>query len=279
MEVRMLTLTLLSLVVATAEPKWHTDYDKAAALAKQVKKDLVIHFRADDALDDVFRDEEVRKKLTDFVCLRVADSYEYDGKRLLDYSALEDMMGKPGLAVVSFHDADLPIHRQAVSVHPQVGSRYRWVPGYSARELGVILDLPATATLSQRSMIYAIRVHPERPRSIHGTAHKSYLGHAERHSQRQASTQRQHHADIIAAARQMSAESGESFGAGSEVVAESWGRFVGGENVLEAAFSCVDAWRHSSGHWGAVSRLHRFFGYDIARGANGTWYATGIFGD
>jgi hypothetical protein len=275
----MFSVILLGLVSATPEPNWHTDYDTAAALAKKEKKDLVIHFRADDSLDDAFREEEVRKKLANFVCLRVPDSCEYDGQRLLDYSAVEDMMGKPGFAVINFHDEESPTYRQAISVHPQVGSRYRWAPGYGAREIGVILGLPRIASLSQRSMIYAIAVHPERPRSVYGTPHFAFLGHAERHSLTQARSLRQHHADIIAASRRMSAESGESVSAGSEVVAESWGRVVGGENVLEAAFSCVDAWRHSSGHWGAVSRLHRFFGYDIARGANGTWYATGIFGD
>jgi hypothetical protein len=275
----MFPVMLLTFVCAIPEPKWHTDYDTAAVLAQKLKKDLVIHFRADDSLDSALQDEEVRKQLRDFVCLRVPESYEYGGQRLLDYSAIEDMMGKPGIAVINFHDPDSPTYLHALSTHPLVGSRYGWVPRYGAREIGVILDLPASATLSQRSMIYAIRVHPERPRSVHGTPHFAFLGHAERHSQTQAKSQRQHHADIIAASRRMSAESGESVSAGSEVVAESWGRVVGGENVLEAAFSCVDAWRHSSGHWGAVSRLHRFFGYDIARGANGTWYATGIFGN
>jgi hypothetical protein len=275
----MISVMLLGLVCAIPEPKWHTDYDTAAAQAKKEKKDLIIHFRSDDSLDDAFKDEEVRKKLADFVCLRVPESYVYGGQRLLDYSAIEDMMGKPGLAVINFHDEESPTYRQAISVHPMVGSRYRWVPGFGSREIGIVLNLPAAASLSQRSMIYAISVHPERPRSILGTAHRAFLGHAERHSQTQARSQRQHHADIIAASGRMSAESGESVGARSEVVAESWGRVVGGENVLEAAFSCIDAWRHSSGHWGAVSRLHRFFGYDIARGANGTWYATGIFGE
>jgi hypothetical protein len=275
----MIPSILLALACALPGPRWHTDYDSAALQAQKEKKDLVIHFRADGSLDDAFNDQAVRKKLAEFVCLRVPESYEYGGKRLIDHSAIEDMMGKSGVAVINFHDQGSPTYRQALSTHPLVGSRYGWVPGYGARELGVILDLPADATLSQRSMIYAIRVHPERPRSVHGKPHMAFLNHAQRHSQTQASSQRQHHADIIAASHRMSAECGESVGAGSEVVAESWGRVVGGENVLEAAFSCIDAWRHSSGHWGAVSRLHRFFGYDIARGANGTWYATGIFGE
>jgi len=275
----MLAVTLLALVSVTAEPRWHADYDEAAALAKKEKKDLVIYFRADEALDAALNDVEVRKRLADFVCLRVSPAYEYDGKRLLDLSPLEDMMGKPGLAVVHFHDTQSSNYRRVISVHPLVGSRYHWVPGYRSSEIATILDLPAEATLTQRSMMYAIHVHPERPRSVLGKAHAAFLGHAARHSQRQAALQRQHHADIIAASGRMAVESGEGVSASSEVVAESWGRVVGGENVLEAAFSCVDAWRHSSGHWGAVSRLHRFFGYDIARGANGTWYATGIFGN
>src|SRR5262245_39934152 len=275
----MFIATLLSLVCETAAPTSHNDYDRAARLATKEKKDLVIYFHEDDSLDVALRDDEVQKRLADFVCLRVPVSYEYDSQRLLNLPAIEDMMGKPGLAIVSFHDAELPTYRHVISAHPLVGSRYGWVPGYGPCEIATILDLPATATLSQRSMTYAIRVHPERPRSVHGMAHRAFLGHAERHSYRQAATQRQHHADIIAASHQMATESGEPVAAGSEVVAESWGRVVGGENVLEAAFSCVDAWRHSAGHWGAVSRLHRFFGYDIARGANGTWYATGIFGD
>jgi len=75
----------------------------------------------------------------------------------------------------------------------------------------------------------------------------------------------------------LQSETGVFLGGASEVVAESWGRVVGGESVLEAAFSCVDAWRGSPGHWGSVSRQHRYYGYDICRGANGTWYACGIF--
>jgi hypothetical protein len=279
MEDSMLSVALLSLVCATVEPTWHTDYDLAATVAKKEKKDLVILFRQDDQLDEILKDNEVRKHLADFVCLRVPASYEYDGQRLIDHSALEDMMGKPGLAVVNFHDTESPTYRQVISAHPLVGSRYGWVPSYGPKEISTILDLPPQATLSQRSMIYAIRVHPDRPRSVLGKLHDAFRGHAQRHSQTQAATQRQHHADIIAASHRMAAETGESVAANSEVVAESWGRVVGGENVLEAAFSCVDAWRHSSGHWDAVSRLHRFFAYDLARGANGTWYATGIFGE
>ncbi len=265
----MLLLTL-NLMVGTPEVVWHEDYGTAVRAAMEAKKDLFIHFRDDATLDAALDDDDVRKRLgEDYVCLRVPSSYKHEDKRLLDYSAFGDMLGKPGLVIASLHDKELTTYQHVISAHSQVGSRYRWAPQLGADEVRVILDLPRTATLSQRSMIYAIRVHPERPQSVYGEARAAFLGHAERHSARQASMQHQHHADLI----------GSGIGANSEVVAESWGAFVGGENVLEASFSCVDAWRQSPGHWGAVSRAQRYFGYDIARGANGTWYATGVFGN
>jgi hypothetical protein len=221
----------------------------------------------------------MNRRSREYVFLSVPPSYQHEGTRLLDYPALEDMAGQPGLAVVSLHDKKLPTHNQVISAHPFMGSRYAWAPAYGPEEVRVILDLPRKATLTQRSMIYAIRVHPERPRSVFALAHPAFLGHAARHSARQASMHNQHHADLIGSLATIGGQMGEGVGNGSEVVAESWGTFVGGETVLEAAFSCVDAWRHSSGHWSAVSGEHRYFGYDIARGSNGTWYATGIFAD
>jgi hypothetical protein len=64
-------------------------------------------------------------------------------------------------------------------------------------------------------------------------------------------------------------------GSASEVVAESWPN----QTMIDSCLDCVDSWRHSSGHWGAVRRQHRFFAYDIRRGRNGIWYGTGIFAD
>jgi hypothetical protein len=275
----MLSLSVLALALGTAQPVWHDDYDRAYQRAIKEKKDLLIHFRADSRLDDALADDGVRERLANFVCLRLPASFEYQGKRLIDHDALAEMSGRPGLAVVSLHDAELPTHETVISAHPLQGSRYHWVPSYGAKEVRHVLDLPAKATLTQRSMMYALLVHPERPRSVFGRAHPAFLGHAAQHSARQASMRHQHHADLIGAINRMGGEMGVGLGNGSEVVAESWGMVVGGENVLEAAFSCVDAWRHSPSHWSAVVGAHRYFGYDLARGSNGTWYATGIFAD
>ncbi|MFL5245487.1 MAG: hypothetical protein ACJ8FY_25615 [Gemmataceae bacterium] len=275
----MFSASLLSLVVAASNPGWHTDYESAYRQAVTDKKDLVIYFREDSRLDEALSIKRMRRRSRDYVFLTIPASYRYDGMRLLDQPALQDMAGQPGLAIVSLHDRSLPTHNQVISAHPFTGSRYAWAPAYGPDEIHLILDLPRRATLTQRSMIYAVSVHPERPRSVYAAAHPAFLGHAERHSIRQASMHNQHHANLIATMGVLSSEMGEGVGGGSEVVAESWGNFVGGETVLEAAFSCVDAWRHSPGHWSAVSGNHRYFGYDIARASNGTWYATGIFAD
>src|SRR5439155_20627207 len=120
------------------------------------KKDLVILFQEKSEFDDVFRDPELHKRLEDFVLLRLPTSFEYRGKKLLDYSPLEDMMGKPGFAVISYHNDKLSTHGEPISVHPLVGSRYRWAPSYGVEQVKIILGLPDTATLSQRSMIYAV---------------------------------------------------------------------------------------------------------------------------
>jgi hypothetical protein len=274
----MFALSFFGLVLSTVQPAWYTDYDQATRVAMKEQKDLVIYFRKDARLDDVLRNSDVQDRLSKYVCLQLPEDYQYQGQRLLDHAALSEMLGRPGLVVVSYHNKDLPFYQEAVSVHPFLRSHYGWVPEYGVNAVCTILDMPPEATLTQRSMIYAVSVHPERPRSILARVHQAFFDHAQRHSQRQASMQNQHHADIISAMHRFQQETGQSVMA-SEVVAESWGNVVGGENVLEAAFSCVDAWRHSSGHWNAVSRDHTFFGYDIARGANGTWYATGIFAD
>jgi hypothetical protein len=271
---------ILSLVLTAAEPSttWHTSYEKATDLAMAEKKDLVIYFRAQGELDNVLAQADVAKKLEEFVCLKVPTDYKVADKRLLDYSVLSDMLGKPGLVVVSYQDKKLPTFATPISVHPITGSRYRWVPAYGAEQVKITLGLPSFATLSQRSMIYAVRVHPEVPQSVFSVCHPAFLEHARNHSHRQAGMLRQHHADLIATSGTLRGKVEMGFSGASEVVAESWGRVVGGENVLEAAFSCIDAWRQSPGHWGAVARRHTYMGYDIAQGSNGTWYATGIFG-
>ena len=67
----MLTLTFALLTIGVVDPVWHDDYAKATALAMKEKKDLVIHFYGQENLDNALGYPDVKKKLENFVCLRV----------------------------------------------------------------------------------------------------------------------------------------------------------------------------------------------------------------
>jgi hypothetical protein len=60
----------------------------------------------------------------------------------------------------------------------------------------------------------------------------------------------------------------------AEVCAESWPE----NNREEAAGEMYNSWRQSPGHWSAVNGRCDFWGYAMAIGSNGVWYATGQFG-
>ena len=65
----------------------------------------------------------------------------------------------------------------------------------------------------------------------------------------------------------------------SEVVANPGERLLGGENVLGSGLSAKHALATLVRPLARlVWRPHGYFGYDIARGGNDTWYATLICG-
>ena len=143
---------------------------------------------------------------------------------------------------------------------------------YDPEQTAVILDLPG-GTLTQRTMIYAVRTHPERPASTAGHLHPVLATEAERHSHYQASIRLQGHHLWERRFHRLNAELPAGLLA-REVCAESWP----GQRLLDAAVECVRCWRLSSGHWQAVTTPHPCYAYDIQQGADGVWYATGVFG-
>ena len=142
---------------------------------------------------------------------------------------------------------------------------------YTPEQLEVIANLPP-GTPTQRALIYAIRIHPDAPASTNGTFDPMLAKEAERHSLYQARVQRQGHHNWDARFRRINAKLPGL--TACEVCAESWP----GESLVEAAVECVNSWRQSPGHWRAVSQACPVYGYDMKRGNNGIWYATGIFG-
>lgn len=156
---------------------------------------------------------------------------------------------------------------RVVSILPRTpGKYYRFDPAH----IDQLAGLP-TASLTQRSLILAVRIHPEGPRSTEGTCDPVLCSEAAAHSDHQASLRRQGHHGWDARSRRIAG--GMGAGSASEVCAESWPD----QDLLDSCVDCVASWRQSSGHWNAVRSPQAAYGYDIRRGSNGIWYATGIF--
>jgi hypothetical protein len=257
---------------------WHSDYRRAVEVAKQRGTMLLIFFYDPEHRQpsDRFQAETldaptVRRQLQNYVCARLPldTKIVVDGKEvtLLEQEAFREMLGKPGVAIIDLVHPDETNYGYVVSTFPLTGRLW-----YSAKQMQVILDLPP-ATLTQRTLIYAVRTHPDKPASTDGKLDGNLLKEAESHSQYQARIRLQGHHRWAARFARINALLPPGLSA-REVCAESWP----GENLVEAAIECVRCWRLSSGHWSAVRARQRFYGYDMKRGSNGVWYATGIFG-
>jgi len=187
---------------------------------------------------------------------------EDGGTQLLASSALRELRQGPGVFVVDqAHDEWLG---RVVSVLPRTAGKYYQ---FSLDDLGLLADLPA-GSLTQRSMILAVRRHHEAPQSTCGRCDRRLAEAAAAHSAHQARLQVQGHHGWATRSRQLATSGGAS-----EVCAESWPD----QDLLDSCVDCVACWRQSSGHWQAVSGRQTAFGYDIRRSSNSIWYATGIF--
>ncbi len=184
---------------------------------------------------------------------------------LLEHPAFAEMQQAAGLAIVDMTEPQGALHRQIVSVLPFARG------AISAEKLAVLLTLPR-GSLTQRTLIYAVRTHPEFPASTKGHLSQVLSRETEKHSSHQAHITLQGHHHWESRFHAINAELPGNLLA-KEVCAESWP----GQPLVEAAVECVHSWRQSSGHWDAVRSEHVMFGYDMKRGTNGVWYATGIF--
>jgi hypothetical protein len=237
---------------------------------------LIYFYRGQDSLCETFEkralsDSAVIKKLEEFTRLRVAVDSRTNTARgqvtLLNHASFEEMLGTPGLAMIDLAHKAAPYYGRVVSTFPFLNGR-----AYTAREVLVMLGLPP-GTLTQRTLIYAVRTHPDGPASTDGELEEYLCSEAESHSTYQARIRNQGHHFWERRFHRINSRLPGGLMA-SEVCAESWP----GERLLEAAIECVRCWRLSSGHWSAVRQRHRVYGYDMKRGSNGVWYATGVFG-
>lgn len=260
---------------------WLADYREALAQAKAGKTMALLWFCDPQQREEnekweatVLRDPHVQALLTRLILVKlpldaVVASMEEGAKPepLLKHSSFAEMLERPGLAMIDMRDEASPNYHHVVSVYPFVRQPI------SQEGLLAMLGLP-DGSLTQRTLIWAVRTHRERPRSARAKISSLLSSEAESHSQHQASLNLQGHHNWDQRFQDINSRLGNGM-LSREVCAESWP----GQRLVEAAEECVHSWRQSRGHWEAVSDEHACYGYDMKLGASGVWYATGIFGD
>lgn len=271
---------MIAATMVQGAESWETDYSTAVRKATAVKKMLLVYF-ADGSLPASTEaswtsDAATAKSLESYVMLKVPTSVETTtaegSSRLLSHAAFAEMQGSAGFSIIDYSNEKNPYFSQVISVYP---FRHAGIP--SAGHLNLLLTLPY-GTLTQRTLILAVRLHPEGPASTTtGEFDPELAAEAESHAQHQANINLQgHHSWESRFHRingRLSRRRGGSWAA-TEVCAESWP----GQGLFASAVECVHSWRQSSGHWGAVRSSQPAYAYDMKRGSNGTWYAAGIFG-
>ncbi|MGH7135512.1 MAG: hypothetical protein ACREHD_07210, partial [Pirellulales bacterium] len=254
-------------VPAATGIEWHSDYGEAMRIAKAQQKMMFVWFHG--ALNGPFGDrfeskvlagEKMRTLLDRYIAVRLSTAAEItvDGKqiRLLEHAAFQELNRGPGIAILDFANRNTEHYGYVVTSLPFApGKYYRFQP----QHLLVVLELPA-GTLTQRTLIFAVRIHPERPASTKGQLDPNLLTEAKSHSTYQAQIRVQGHHNWgyrFPRLRRL------LFGLQpQEVVAESWPQ----EGLVDAAVDVVDSWRQSSGHWQAVYSNQKRFGYDMKKG-------------
>lgn len=275
-----------------ASSAWYTDYADACRAARISEQLLLIVFH-DPRYPDVYQEylrsldnnQRFARESDKFVVCALPTNYEvvvpptqtgtgaaatddqaHSRMKLLSHPAFAEMKGRPGVAVIDYAHLKTRNYGHVVNIYP-FKSRF-----LAPERLITMMNLPP-GSLTQRTMIFAVLSHPEAPASAHGKFVRELAEESEAHSRHQANIGVQGHHQWESRFHRINARLGRGLTA-QEVVAESWP----GQDLVEAAEECVHSWRQSSGHWSAVRSRHPVFAFDIKRGGNGIWYATGLFG-
>ena len=175
---------------------WLRDYGDAITAASQQNKMLLIYFH-DSSSDSPCKRFRGRRSMihkcklscgTMYACGPIDAKITVQGKQvvLIEHAAFQDMLGRPGIAIVDYR-SNGALRGCAVSEFPLTETLW-----YTPEQMAVILTLPP-GTLTQRTMIYAVRIHPEHPASTDGKPNPTLLEEAESHSQYQADIRVQGH--------------------------------------------------------------------------------------
>ena len=257
--------------------EWLTDYGRAMAEAHASRKMLLVWFydprsAVQDAqfFANVLSQPAIVQRIArSCVPVKVStlatELVNGQEMRLHGHRAFAELLNRPGIVMVDLTHENSYQFGRVVSVYPF--SRH-YIPAY---KLAAMLDLPH-GSLTQRTLILAVRTHPEGPASASTQVIPLLAYESEKHAYHQASINLQGHHNWESRFHSINSRLPGGL-ISQEVCAESWP----GQSMVDAAEECVHSWRQSSGHWSAVRSRHVFYGYDMKRGRNGIWYATGIF--
>ena len=179
------------------EIHWHQEYGPAVKAAKTAQGMLLIHFRDGSAGEPqravdqmIYEDPQVQSPLSKFTCCKLSrdEQVTVAGKeiKLLSHAAFAELQNNAGLAILDYRDKDDPLFGHVVSVFPLARRKL------DREKLLVLLDLPP-GTLTQRTLIFAVRIHPERPASTTGEFVSLLANESADHSQYQANIRVQGH--------------------------------------------------------------------------------------
>ncbi|MDR2115839.1 MAG: hypothetical protein LBP87_05600 [Planctomycetaceae bacterium] len=242
----------------------------------QLQKPLPITAACREFEDRIFNKSSSRSEVFDlfnnYILLKLPiDAVQESGVEgqtpILDLPQFREMAHLPGLAMIDYEHKEALYYENIVGILPFLRAKPP-----TLEQVQTFLTLPP-GTLTQRTLIYALRTHPERPLSTMGIFHPSITKEATDHSTYQAKTRVLGHQNFGTRSSRISEKLEQ--GSVSEICAQSWTD----EGLFEAAIGCVRAWRNSSGHWSAARKKHTYYGYDMVLGSDNIWYATGIFVD
>ncbi len=257
---------------------WHTDYSAAYRQARDEKKMLFACFRdesqpqlADIYERDVLASEELLEPLSKVVRVvlpldakRPFRVPEMPDLKMLNHSSFKYMYNRQGLAVIDLTDSDSDLYGHVVSAHPFTPGKH-----YTIRSTKIVLGLPK-GSVTQRALIYAVRLHPAAPVSTtDGQCHGYLCKQARQSSKLMADYGSVGHHDWGTRYGEIAAQTGKS---AMEVAA-----MAGNRGLIEAAVEVVDQWYGSPAHWGIMSAPASIFGYDLVRDSAGNWWGTGLF--
>lgn len=260
------------------ELEWHTSYTAAFKEAREEQKELFLLFRdeANPRVADIYENEVLSSpELVESLSEVVRVVLPLDAKRpfripelpdqtLLSHSSFEHMYNRQGIAVIDLTDPESDLHGHVISAHPFTPGKH-----YTVRSTKIVLGLP-TGTVTQRALIYAVRLHPAAPVSTtDGKCHGYLCKQARQSSKLMATYESVGHHDWWLRYGEIATNTGKS---AQEVAAMG-----GNVPLIDAAVIVVDQWYGSPAHWGIMSAPATIFGYDLVRAPSGNWYGTGIF--